>query len=52
MTTQTCIVCEKNIISADLIEKYEESFCSQTCLDTYEAELKKVGDNMHLDDCC
>lgn len=52
MATQTCIVCNKNIALSDLIEKYEENFCSQICLDTYEAELKKVGEDMHLDDCC
>ncbi len=45
-----CIVCEKKI-EKDCIEKHDQNFCSEECLQKFEKQMKEL-DELSLDDCC
>jgi len=48
----SCIVCEKELLKKSAIKENGVFLCSEECKEKYLEELKKIGDNMHLDGCC
>ena len=48
----TCLVCEKPLEKSTAIKAHNGFFCSPDCLAEYEKQLKQIGENLHLDDCC
>ncbi|HUT21879.1 MAG TPA: hypothetical protein VMX18_00555 [Candidatus Bipolaricaulota bacterium] len=49
ISSKKCAVCGKE--SNNLIEKHEQVFCGQECLNKFEEQLKEL-EGMSLDDCC
>jgi hypothetical protein len=47
-----CVVCNKEIEKNLALKAHEVYFCSDECRQKYEADLKELQDNFHLEDCC